>query len=212
MMLDSVAGRVDHAEVRRSALPILLVAGLLWGCAGSPSQTAPPTTRTTPVPTATILPTPTPGPSATLDLSGFECSGSSGGASHASDWGPGGPRVVAVRVSGHPGYDRFVIEFDGTVPTYRITLQGAGFTMSPSGKKVVLEGTNGVLIVVKPEDWTAYTGPSEIHSQLPVIREARMVENLEGTMQWGLGILGAPCLRVASLQSPPRLVMDVTSA
>lgn len=119
---------------------------------------------------------------------------------------------MAVRVGGHPGYDRFVIEFDGTVPTYRITLQGPRFTLSPSGKKVVLEGTNGVLILLKPEDWTAYAGPSEIHSQLPVIREARLVENFERTMQWGLGILGAPCLRVTTLQSPPRLVIDVTSA
>ena len=87
-----------------------------------------------------------------------------------------------------------------------------GPALSPSGKKVALEGTNGVLVLLKPEDWTAYTGPSEFHARLPVIREARLVENFEGTMQWGLGILGAPCIRVSTLQSPPRLVIDLEMA
>ena len=188
---------------------ILGIAVLIPACTVSQPKegpSPPSTSSSTPTasPTATVTPSPTP----TLPA-GFVCAGASGGASHASDWGPAGPKVVAVRAGQHAGYDRFVVQFDGTVPTYRITRQGPQFTLSPSGKTVTLQGTDGVLIRINPEDWTAYSGPKSLRPGFPFLREARLVENFEGTMQWGLGIQGIPCLRATTLLSPPRLVIDV---
>ena len=191
---------------------LILVTALVGACGGGNEGTSPTTspaaTGVAPSPTATeaIGPSPTP----TLPA-GFSCANTSGGASHAPDWGPGGPAVVAVRVGKHPGYDRFVLQFDGTIPSYSITRQGTSFTLSPQGRTVTVKGNNGVRVALKPENWTSYMGPRRLLPLLPYLREARLVENFEGTMQWGLGIHGPPCLRVSTLQSPPRLVVDVTA-
>jgi hypothetical protein len=135
-----------------------------------------------------------------------------GGVSHASDWGPAGPTVTAIRIGHHSDFDRFVMQFDGTVPAYKITRQARPiFTQDPKGTVVRLKGNHGVLVTVKPENWTAYAGPTHIVPLLTFLREARMVQNFEGTMQWGLGILGNPCLRVSTLKGPPRLVVDVAA-
>jgi hypothetical protein len=102
------------------------------------------------------------------------------------------------------------MEFSGPVPTYKVVPQNSPvFTLDPKGTKVTLDGTAGVLITVKPENWQAYTGPTGMRPGLPFLKQARMVQNFEGTMQWGLGIQGSPCLKVTTLNSPPRLVVDV---
>lgn len=144
--------------------------------------------------------------------SGFTCAKVEGGVDHAADWEPTGPKVVAVRVGRHTGFDRFVIQFDGTVPTYRVSVNPSStFTLSPKDEKVVLEGSGGVLIRLFPVDWTAYAGPDSLHPSDPFLREARLVENYEGYQQWGLGVAARPCYRVFTLDSPPRLIVDVAT-
>jgi hypothetical protein len=137
---------------------------------------------------------------------GFVASDFSGGQVAGSD-------VTAVRVGQHDGYDRITIEFSGGVPTYTVTRQsGATFTRSPRGDQVTLQGTAGVLIVVHSvTNWTAYSGPTAFHSGYPYMREARQVENYEGYQQWALGIQGTPYLRVFTMGSPSRLVVDVSA-
>ena len=194
-------------------LGVVLAAALLSACGGGStgSSGSPSVPSTTPAPPTSPAPSPSPSPTPTLPA-GFTCANASGGAAHASDWGPAGPTVTAARVAGHSGFDRFVLQFDGTVPSYTVRRQSTPtFTLDPKGSKVTLRGTRGVLITVKPENWTAYTGPSRLVPLLAVIREARLVQNFEGTMQWGLGILGTPCLRVTTLKGPARLVVDVAA-
>ena len=102
------------------------------------------------------------------------------------------------------------MEFSGPIPRYTVTPQNSPvFTLDPKGTKVTLDGTAGVLVTVKPENWQAYKGPTGMRPGLPFLKQARMVQNFEGTMQWGLGIQGSPCLQVSTLNSPPRLVVDV---
>jgi hypothetical protein len=103
-----------------------------------------------------------------------------------------------------------VMEFSGSIPNYTVKSQDSPvFTLEPKGTKVTLLGTAGVLVTVKPENWQAYNGPTGMKPGLPFLRQARMVQNFEGTMQWALGIQGSPCLQVTTLRSPPRLVVDV---
>ena len=186
-----------------------LVGVLLVACTdnGNQSASTPPSSPPSPIPTQT---TPSTGPSPTPSLpAGFQCGRSSKGGS-ASSGAPTGPTVTAVRVGGHTGFDRFVMEFSGPVPTYKVVPQSSPvFTLDPKGTKVTLDGTAGVLVTVKPENWQAYSGPTGMRPGLPFLKQARMVQNFEGTMQWGLGIQGSPCLKVTTLNSPPRLVVDV---
>jgi len=199
---------------RRPALwGVVVAAVLMTACSGGATQTSPTTPASTspsPIPTS---PTPSVAPSPTPTLpAGFQCRNFAGGASQAPDWGPAGPTVTAIRIGHHSGFDRFVMEFDGTVPAFKATRQARPiFTQDPKGNVVRLKGNHGLLITVKPENWTAYRGPTHVLPMLIFIREARMVQNFEGTMQWGLGILGNPCLRVSTLKGPPRLVVDVAA-
>jgi hypothetical protein len=188
------------------AIPLTL-ALLLVACSnnGNEGASSPPASPPTPSSTQTTPPTqPSPTPPA-----GFQCGASFKGGSSSSG-APTGPTVTGVRVGGHTGFDRFVMEFSAPIPRYTVTPQSSPvFTLDPKGTKVTLDGTAGVLITVKPENWQAYTGPTGMRPGLPFLQQARMVQNFEGTMQWGLGIQGSPCLKVTTLNSPPRLVVDV---
>lgn len=171
----------------------------------SPSAEPSPSPTPTPTPTPSSSPTPTAAPSPTAPA-GFAAANFSGGAVASST-------VTAVRVGQHDGYDRLVIEFSGGVPSYTVTRQSTStFTRSPRGDQVTLQGSAGVLIVVHSvTNWTAYTGPTAFHSGYPYLKEAVQVENFEGYQQWALGIQGTPYLRVFTLSSPSRLVVDVAA-
>jgi hypothetical protein len=194
-------------KLAAQVLAPLVLALVLVACSnnGNEGASSPPSSLPSPSPTQTAPPpSPTPSPPA-----GFQCGSSFKGGS-ASSGAPTGPTVTGVRVGGHTGFDRFVMEFSGPVPSYKVVPQNSPvFTLDPKGTKVTLQGTTGVLITVKPENWQAYSGPTGMRPGLPFLKQARMVQNFEGTMQRGLGIQGVPCLMVTTLNSPPRLVVDV---
>src|ERR1700730_4443325 len=207
-----------HLAPRASNLVAVSFALALVGCGGtattsaSSSPTAPssassspaatPTPQERPSPTAMAIPLPAP----TLPA-GFTSPDASGVSEQA------GSNVVGVPIGQHDGYDRLVIEFSGAIPGYKVQLRsGTSFTDSPRGQTVTLSGTNGVLVVVHPVlNWTSYSGPFAFKPDFPVLREARQIENFEGYQQWALGIQGTPCLRVTTLATPPRLVVDVAT-
>ncbi len=168
--------------------------------APSPSASAAPTSS----PAATPIPEPTPSPSAAP--AGFVCTDMSGGTGSRSG-------VTAIRIASHPGYDRFVIQFGGPVPDYKVTRQATStFTLSPKGEQVTLLGGAGVLAQLQPVPVPGYSGRTDFQTGLAMIREARLVQDFEGIQQWGLGIQGTPCLRVFTLGSPDRLVIDVSAS
>src|SRR6202162_4138764 len=134
----------------------------------TPSATASVSPSPTGTPQASLTPSPSPSPTATpvWPPAGFTTGGVSGGSSATI------VRVSAVRVGAHPGYDRFVLEFSGPVPTYTVTPQSdSQCTLTPKGGTVTLEGTNGVLITMQHIDWTAYTGPTSLRPEFTYLRE-----------------------------------------
>jgi hypothetical protein len=74
---------------------------------------------------------------------------------------------------------------------------------------VTVQGTSGLLIRIFPVNAMSFHRPTRLRPRFPILREARLVEYSEGHMNWGLGIRGTPCLRVAVFRSPTRLVVDV---
>ena len=137
-------------------------------------------------------------------LAPFACKDASGGSA-------GSTGVTAVRTDEQPGYDRFVLQFDSNVPQYTIKRQTKPvFTLGPSGQTISLSGTAGVLIVLHSTSQSGtYSGPTDFpHSDFAVLKEARLTEDYEGTVTWGLGLGSAACMRVVAASAPARLVID----
>ena len=157
-------------------------------------------TTTSPAPTASEVPE--------SNLPAFQCADQSGSASGGSI-----TPVSDVRVGAHDGYDRFVLQFANALPNYSVARQSnAAFVNSPRGNQVTLAGTAGLLVTVKPIDWTSYSGTTQLKPGYTYLKEVRQVENFEGVQQWGLGVQGTPCVRVFTMTSPLRLVVDVRAA
>jgi hypothetical protein len=167
--------------------------------AGQATPTPAPSASSTPVVQAPLPP----GASAS---SGFSCATVSGG-------GAGQGHVAAVRAAAQTGYDRFVIQFSGPVPQYQVQAQpGPTFVQDASGAPVTLQGSSGLLVTLRnTSEAGSYSGPTDLHPNGTVVREARQVGDFEGVVHWGLGLSHPACYRVTTLTSPFRLVIDVQS-
>ena len=127
---------------------------------------------------------------------------------------PGRAGVTAVRVGEDPAYDRFVLQFDSTVPAYKVRRQARPvFTQGASGQTITLSGTSGAIIQVHTASQAgSYTGQNDFtQASYRVIKEARLTQDFEGTVSWGLGLGSAACMRVFTLADPARLVVDFSS-
>lgn len=175
-------------------------AGPVGGATSTPIQPAS-GPRITPPP---VTPPTPPG----TNLPAFQCADASGGTA-------GNANVTAVRVAELAGYDRFVIQFDTQVPTYSVKRQPKPvFKSGANGQPVTLSGTAGALVLVHSATGaTTYHGPTDFsHPEFLVLNEARLTEDFEGYVSWGLGLSHAACLRTFTISDPPRLVIDFTTA
>jgi hypothetical protein len=119
--------------------------------------------------------------------------------------------VITARIGSEPGYDRFVLQFDGIVPTYDVKRQAKPtFPLGASGQTVTLQGTAGVFVTVHSATGvTTFTGSTDlIQANNPVLLEARQTQDFEGFVSWGLGLSKPACMRVFTLTDPARLVVD----
>jgi hypothetical protein len=121
--------------------------------------------------------------------------------------------VVAARLAAQAGYDRFVLEFDRGIPNYRITRQdNANFIQDGSGKPIALPGSFGLLIDLRPTVTTGSSGSTDLKLSHNGDRvEARQTGNFEGVTHWGIGLDRGACFRTFTLDSPPRLVVDIAA-
>lgn len=141
-------------------------------------------------------------------LPAFQCADARGGTT-------GVAHVTSVRLAKQAGYDRFVLQFDAKVPTYTVKRQAKpAFTQGASGQSITLSGTAGALVVVSSATQAnTYSGPIDIsHPEFPVLKEARLTEDFEGRVAWGLGLAYPACMRTFTLTNPARLVVDFKTA
>jgi hypothetical protein len=178
-------------------------------CACGPSLT--PSAALTPGETAGVnasgprisAPPVSPSPPGT-NLPAFVCADASGGKTGAAN-------AITARVGEQDGYDRFVLQLDGIVPTYTVKRQPRPvFPLGASGQNVTLSGTAGVLVTVhSATGTTTFSGPTDlIHPEFQVLKEARQTQDFEGYVSWGLGLSAPACMRVFTLSDPARLVVD----
>lgn len=201
-----------------AAIAVLVAVAVIAGLVATGRLVVPapsPVQQPTPAPAPTapgvaVTPPQTPAPPPqTASSSPFACTTA---ATSGAATGPPGPKgVTTIRTGPQPGYDRFVIEFDGGVAQYRITPQaGSTFTQDASGRRLTLRGSAGLLVVLTGERGDVpYAGPTDLTPGLTEIQEARLTGDFEGVVSFGLGLTHPACYRVLLLTGPSRLVIDV---
>jgi hypothetical protein len=177
------------------------------------SQRSPATAGPTPKATATTAPTTAPGATATaqpapIPLVGFGVGPIAGGAQGAGTL----TSVSTVRAAAQSGYDRFVIDLgQSPLQQYEVRTQATpNFMLDPKGDVVTLDGSRGVQIVLRDaSNHSSFSGVTDLQTGLAAIREARLTGDFEGVVTWSLGVDGPGFVRVTTLSSPNRLVVDV---
>jgi hypothetical protein len=155
-----------------------------------------------------IAPAPATASAPGTNLPAFACADSGGGKTGVAN-------AVTARVAPQAGYDRFVLQFDSLVPSYTVKRQATPvFPNGPSGQTITLSGTSGALVQVSTATGAStFTGLTDFtHAEYPVLKEARLTEDFEGHVSWGLGLGKAACLRTFTLADPARLVVDLSTA
>ena len=136
----------------------------------------------------------------------FTCGDLSGGSSVST------VEVTDVRVGTAAGYDRFVIEFSGPVPSFTVTRQNdPTFTGDASGQPFNLQGNGGVRVVVHGASTMGQTWAADDKPGYPELKEAQQTGSFEAVFSWGLGVAAndGGCLRTMILTGPDRLVIDL---
>jgi hypothetical protein len=142
-------------------------------------------------------------------LSGFTC-----GTQSFNSPDPSAGLITAIKIGRHdsesPAYDRFVIVFDGPLPSWQAIPKSSALFYDGQGRPVPLEGTAGIKLTMHPTDaHTRYGGPYDFKPEFPQLAEAKSLEDFEGYVSWGLGLKHQSCKRIFTLSGPTRLVVDV---
>ncbi|HEV2141004.1 MAG TPA: hypothetical protein VGT01_07405, partial [Candidatus Dormibacteraeota bacterium] len=83
------------------------------------------------------------------------------------------------------------------------------FTAGAGGPDAVLAGSQGATITIYGSDaHSDYRGPTDIHTRYATVLELREIPASGGSVEWAIGLSGAPCYRVAFYDNPVVLVAD----
>jgi hypothetical protein len=125
--------------------------------------------------------------------------------------------LVAVRAARQEGSDRVVFEFSERAPGYRVAYAPKPI-MGTSGKEIPLAGNAALVVRMEAASGVdlssgfrqTYVGPNRLQpAGTRQLEEVAQVEDFEGVLVWALGLKGQAPFRVDTLESPPRLVIDV---
>jgi hypothetical protein len=128
-----------------------------------------------------------------------------------------------IRTGTHACFERVVVELQdgdppgGTFPGYRVGYATGPIEQSPSGLPVTIRG-DAVLIVafgawMQTMEGAGYQGPWQIvPTNVTHVLELRLLENFEGMTMWAVGLDEERDFTVTTMDSPPRLVVDIQTA
>lgn len=124
-----------------------------------------------------------------------------------------------VRVGGHDGFDRIVLEFedDGTSP-YEVGYVEPPILSAGKGEEVDVEGaaflevrlfsSSGADFAEQPYRLT-YEGPERVTGETSAVTEVVRTGDFEATLSWVVGLPSEQPFTVEVLEDPLRLVVDV---
>jgi hypothetical protein len=128
--------------------------------------------------------------------------------------------LTGVRAASHDGYDRVVFEFRNGVPGYEVGNAERPVRADGSGEPVAVGGGAVLLVrmqpaldadLTKPSAPSTYTGPTRLRPDTTAVVELVRTGGFESVLTWAVGIDGKRPFRVARLDGPPRIVIDIAS-
>ena len=127
---------------------------------------------------------------------------------------PSTPTLVAVRAAHREGVDRVVFEFRGGLPAQREVGYVDRLFADGSGRRVRVAGQ--ALLRVRFEHAQAHTddgaptdAPRRVAYALPNVMTAVRAGDFEAVVTYGLGLARRTPVRVTTLRSPDRVVIEV---
>lgn len=123
--------------------------------------------------------------------------------------------LESVRTARNDGFDRIVFEFEGgRVPGYRIEYAELPVRQCGSGQVVPLRGTSWLRLRLEPSQAHDDRGRPTVQDRsrvtdLPVLRELRLICDYEGQVEWVMGTSEVRPYRIVELTAPARIVVDV---
>ncbi|MGK2950245.1 MAG: AMIN-like domain-containing (lipo)protein [Acidimicrobiales bacterium] len=128
--------------------------------------------------------------------------------------------LVDVRIGGHEGFDRVVLEFENRTPaSYRIGYVDPPVRQDGSGNQVEVAGTAFLEIRSQPaagfdplsdDAQETYAGPQRLSPEgTELVQEVVRTGDFEGQLAWVVGAGERLPFGVATLDGPPRLVVDL---
>ena len=122
---------------------------------------------------------------------------------------------TTAKVGSQPGFDRIVFEYAGPdLPWITVNSAARPFAHDPSGLPLAVTGKVFLAIVFPklPGITSGYSGPTSFKAGFPVLIDMELRVDFEGVQSWVAGLSGPACVRIFSLTSPSRLVVDLESA
>jgi hypothetical protein len=129
--------------------------------------------------------------------------------------------LTDVRVAGHDGFDRVVLQFDGAdMPSYRVTYVHPPIVQDGSGDELHVDGTAFVELRLTPASgfdsvgtsWEpTYHGPNRVTGDTAVVTEVVRTGDFEANLAWVVGLRTQQPFAVTVLPQPLRLVVDIQS-
>jgi len=125
--------------------------------------------------------------------------------------------LTAVRMAGHDGFDRMVLEFSDHVPGYTIGYRPLPAREDASGFEIPLPGAGALLQMSLTRATSAgwgggprtYLGPWSLSGNTGSVTEFKSAGDFEAVLTWVAGVRVQEPFRVLVLDGPPRLVVDV---
>ncbi|HUP02124.1 MAG TPA: hypothetical protein VM737_11470 [Gemmatimonadota bacterium] len=129
--------------------------------------------------------------------------------------------VTDVRTASHPGFDRIVWEFaPGERPGYHVEYIDRPVRECGSGNVVPLAGDGWLEVRLEPARAHDEAGKPTLREAsgardrrldpgLPVVRELARTCDFEAVVAYVMGVTSPNPFRVAELETPPRLVVDI---
>jgi hypothetical protein len=126
------------------------------------------------------------------------------------------PTLTAIRAGHHPGFDRLVFQFRGPVPAHRIVRYVRKVIGDASGRPILVTG-NARLEVrfsgATGHDQSGHStyGPARRAFALPNLIQVVNAGDFEAHLGFGIGLARKEHVRVFTLASPSRVVIDVAT-
>lgn len=124
------------------------------------------------------------------------------------------PVLTQVTAAHHPGYDRLVFTFLGSVPSQHSVRYVSHVTADPSGLPVSIAGSAKLLVRFSPAAGHTVTGAVTYGATsrtfaLPGVIQVVKAGDFESVLTFGVGVARAEHVHMFTLTRPSRVVIDL---